>query len=693
MTAENVFLKDLLGVDQGHEYHQDYSNESFSWMTLLSYLIPELCIISVLLYTTFFALDFVLIPPHEFFWNCLVYATPVRVLDFLDKHDGSGAETNLVLASRHQTHAAKSQAMRRILGLEAFTGVLGTVAQASRRRLSSLPGTNMPPQRDDSRPAGLGNWDNSCYQNSVLQGLASLDTFSEYLKYPSCPTSTSEAAVRADMKMASSLRDLIAQLKDPSNNGKRVWTPATLKSMSSWQQQDAQEYFSKVLDEIDKEVAKASGARTARPGWKEDQFRDVPMERTLGDLSDQSQGTSRISNPLEGLLAQRVGCTRCGYSEGLSMIPFNCLTVPLGNSGSYELSQCLDEYTTLEPIEGVECGKCTLLKAQRLLNIILERTKDTSDEAQIRHSTLERLKNVNEALDDDDYDDKTLSQKCKVLPQNRMSTTKSRQAVIARPPKSLAIHVNRSLFDEMTGELKKNYAEVKFPKQLDLGPWCLGSSGTTDDTQLEEWLLDPAESMVSGSRKSARVRGPTYELRAVVTHYGRHENGHYICYKKHPVMQNLDEDVAIDQWWSLSDDDVTRVSEGLVCEQGSVFMLFYDCIEPASSFAPMAEVDIEPATCSTDEVSLAANIPLPADESDDFSVSYDDDDDDDDDSSIPMNREQSIATRVSEVGNDGDQDYSPAKPIYIAPFMQSSGGHHQDERRDRNISSGSMVMV
>lgn len=568
---------------------------------------------------------------------------------------------------------------------------MGSVAQAGRRRLSSLPGMRMTIQGEDGRPPGLGNWDNSCYQNSVLQGLASLDSLSNYL---SGPKSQSDSTERPNMKMADSLRNLIAELKDPSNNGKRIWTPATLKSMSSWQQQDAQEYFSKVLDEIDKEITKAAKAGRSLQGLESSEVLTTVSEKCIGSSIKGAPVEAGVKNPLEGLLAQRVGCTRCGYSEGLSMIPFNCLTVPLGKAWYYDISECLDEYTKLERVEGVECGRCTLLKTQRLLSIILERIKDSPDDNQVRVSTMTRLKTITEVLEEDDYDDKTLTQKCNLPPKNRMSTTKSRQAVIARPPRSLTIHINRSLFDEQTGEMKKNYAEVRFPKTLDLGPWCLGSTGKMQDVNLEEWPLDPEQSMISGTQNPSRIRGPIYELRAVVTHYGRHENGHYICYRKHPVLHNIDEkDLEEEHWWRLSDDDVMKVSEDNVLGQGGIFMLFYDFIEPAlpiSSQPPIKEI-ASVAENST-EVVLAATIPLPDCSDDDLDMS-----DIDEQNSSSLSHEQSIATTISEFGDEGsgpEQDYLPTKPIIIPRRLQSSSIYHDEERKQQRMrSSGSMVMV
>jgi len=263
-----------------------------------------------------------------------------------------------------------------------------------------------------------------------------------------------------------------------------------------------------------------------------------------------------------------------------------------------------------------------------------------------------RLEAVSNALEQDDFAENTLVKICKIPPKNRVTTTKSRQAVIARPPKSLAIHINRSIFNEVTGELRKNFAAVKFPTTFDLAPWCLGSNTSmTEEPQMtEQWLLDPALSMIRGS--GANVSGSTYlyELKAVVTHYGRHENGHYICYRKFtPAPESKSDSSLKEQWWRMSDDDVTTVTEEIVLDQGGVFMLFYDQIEnlrpsPVSdtptTTLDRAHVDSEISLQTFNE---AISVPLPEEEESDFATSSDDDSD----SSAPSVREESVATSVN----------------------------------------------
>ena len=542
-----------------------------------------------------------LLPPHEFLWNCLVHVTPDSLVSALDRRlKKTGARQGY---PELRTFAAKSEAMRHLLGFHPGSALLNFQRP---RRLSALS-TVFTTSTRHALP-GLGNWDNSCYQNSVLQGLASLPSVSAFLEQE-VPTSPSDEAAPT----REALRSLIRKLNDPSNGGKRLWTPAELKSMSSWQQQDAQEYFSKILDEIERETSRSIAYRPTTSGLLD--LEDTEIRTNKGSPSCShfsSQAALRVNrhpehqielsklpqelsaiivrNPLEGLLAQRVGCLNCGYVEGLSLIPFNCLTVPLGKQWSYQIEACLDEYTTLEHINGVECFKCTLLRQKQQLERLLDSPHPQEDgeevglESRLSQELVQpastRLKAVVEALENDDFSENTLLRKCQIPTKSRVSTTKTRQAVIARAPKALVLHVNRSVFDELSGTQSKNYATVRFPQDLDLSPWCLGRTSRNRDTEMETWNTDPSKSLLPEIDKMKETEDLLYRLRAVVTHYGRHENGHYICYRESPRSDtSQDEDKDESLWWRLSDDEVSSVSHESVLSQGGVFMLFYEKVE------------------------------------------------------------------------------------------------------------------
>ena len=606
-------------------------------------------------------LDFLFLSIFETLRNCLVYLMhsiwlhtrglrPGAALAPLP--DGSSNEG----ASRSVVH--KSQVLRQVLGL-------------AQRPLHP------------ARPKGLGNWDNSCYQNSVIQALASFSSIREFLGQIDDYTGD-----LSETSTVGSLREIIAALNDTSTPGGYYWTPSRLKSMSSLQQQDAQEYFSRLVDEVEKDfvsqiwpskLGKADeGLASLTTHVESSQQSDAQVDgqedgtllagATLADLFSKTQSprsqNSKLRNPLDGLLAQRVGCTQCNYSEGLSLIPFNCLTLPLGRKYISHISECLTEYTDLEYIEGVECAKCTLLSARTKLTQFLQESHQQLAE---EHDPAERLeieafaavnirphlKAVDQALREEDFADATLSQKCQLPSRYRSSCTKTRQAVVARAPKCLVLHINRSLFDEMTGEQFKNYADVRYPKVFDLGRWAVGSSGSKpkvrrdervdgpevnmgDDREhgdglshepsdpVEQWNMNPTVPMNTASHDPSNPEY-LYDLKAVITHYGRHEKGHYICYRELPPSgptsakplsspfggkdgNNDDDgdettstissgadtpDASSDEdegakWFRISDDDVTPVNEDIALSQGGAFMLFYERREWRPSEHPRA---------------------------------------------------------------------------------------------------------
>ncbi|KAF2161416.1 hypothetical protein M409DRAFT_69772 [Zasmidium cellare ATCC 36951] len=540
----------------------------------------------ILLYALHYLLNYLDVPilsPREAIWNAVVYCLPTPLL--LDAARRQELQSNGMIS---QTHAAKSDALRRMLGLggnailqKLPSGDAIGMGSIMRRMSTSVAGSKGPHVVTSDAPAGLGNWDNSCYQNSVLQALSSLGSLRDWLSVSEPPDAQSGSTTN------SSLQELIGKLRDPTNNGRHIWTPAKLKNMSSWQQQDAQEYFSKIMDELDKEAAKAASVKEEKHGL-ETLVKETSTEDQHDAVTEKKDMFPR--NPLEGLVAQRVACTSCGFSEGYLMIPFNCLTVPLGTKFVYDLEECLDAYTESEDIEGVECRSCTLLHAQKKL-------RQLELPPELRGQIAQRLKAIEEALEKDDFSDKTLKQECQIPAKQFVSSTKTREAIIGRAPKSLVVHVNRSVFDEMTGMQRKNYAHVQYPLDLDLRPWMLRAS-----------------------------RNPSqYRLTAAVTHYGRHENGHYICYRKHPRVEIADDAIEPDDdvygavkegWWRLSDEDVSPVSVHDVEQQGGVFMLFYERIDEPGP--PFSTDDGDVAIPATNDIEEAAAIALPPDEEADW---------------------------------------------------------------------------
>ncbi|CAF9907154.1 MAG: hypothetical protein GOMPHAMPRED_005032 [Gomphillus americanus] len=529
------------------------------------------------------------LPPNAFrtlIWRAFVYSIPPSLVLALERR-GENRDSQIDSFESENSYAntrtlgAKSLAVKKILGMRSgFANNTGTMFNstgvAKKHRIQALP--------------GLFNRDNECYQNSIIQGLASLSTFCDFMdKLPLIDLPDGHAT------LTNALQVIITGLNSPDNHGRGLWTPWALKSMSSWQQQDAQEYYSRVIDEIENDIRKSLLAENMMdPSFslaalclddKSAQANDVQTKADRTSVDIHSSPT-KLRNPLEGLQAQRVGCLQCGYVEGLSLIPFNCITLSLGRKTHYDLEGLLNSYTDLETIPGVECAKCTLEKQEKIIQRLMEtRSQNDAADDKLKQATRARLSVVQAALRDEDFSESALSQRCQIPSKARVTTNKTKQSIVARAPQSLVIHINRSVFDERTGTQLKNYSQVQFPKVLDLDAWCLGTTKTMET--MERWEIQPSVSMLgcelegheNAEKKDSTTAYPCqnlYTLRALITHYGTHGDGHYVAWRQDP--RALEENVDTKRWWRLSDDDVVQFDEEVVLKQGGVFMLFYERI-------------------------------------------------------------------------------------------------------------------
>ena len=485
-------------------------------------------------------------------YETIIYLIPSPAIyalqSIMHRYSGAIDDASRFKKSDFGNQRAKAEAIQRMLGHSPFPNAL--------RKARSLSGLEtILPVSKETGPPGLGNWDNSCYQNSILQGLASLPAFQQYIENSLrlCERTQVDAATHA------ALRGFLQQLGDVSARKTTLWTPAVLKSMDSWQQQDAQEYFSRVVEAVEKEdigcfqVLKkqsCTGFERAKPGRPDEEsiqlLKNVSLddnqaatdaEPVVASTEDRELLESFPRSPMDGMLAQALECQTCGFSEGFSLTQFNCLTVNLGLRGHSYLEDLLDEYTEPEMIDGVECTQCTKALADD------DGAKGDDEDAE--------------------SDSPSPSKRPKLKPVHR---TKAKQITVGRLPTNLVIHVNRSIFDEY-GNQRKNNSLIRFPAQLDfLTRWCAP--------------LSEEEKKVQRS----------YQLKCSVTHYGRHENGHYVALGKRDK-----------EWYCFNDEIVTKMGLEEVLSRGNVFMLFYEAVDtiPVSDPHPASIDDAVAATVAT----------------------------------------------------------------------------------------------
>ena len=144
-----------------------------------------------------------------------------------------------------------------------------------------------------------------------------------------------------------------------------------------------------------------------------------------------------------------------------------------------------------------------------------------------------------------------------------LSTYATKHIMMARCPPILVLHLNRSSFSLGNFGASKNQARVVFPEYLDMLPFMTGAT-------LSAHPLQP----ISPSEKAGNA---TYRLSAMVTHYGTHNYGHYVSYRRRPCP--LDE--GPDVWTRVSDDHVQLCSWDEVQVQNP-YLLMYERIDNAA---------------------------------------------------------------------------------------------------------------
>lgn len=473
--------------------------------------------------------------------------------------------------------------------------------------LANAVAARLPSARRNTQPPGLGNADFSCFQNSIIQGFASLKSLQPYLD---------QALVRSNGEnspMTQFLNSITRDLNDRESAGKTLLIPKVLQTIQSSAQQDAQEYYSTIVESLDEEVRKCFSTKSTDVGLKPVDHNRLLSGSSLGDITwiermnsllDSSLPTA-FENPLEGHFADRLGCVRCGYSEGLRLTPFNCITL----SPRPDIRECLDQYMELERIEDVDCPKCTLLKVHaQLSNLLTSKqnfavepssfsndcsNKENSHNAALISDIQSRLDTIGEALEKEDFSETLL----KSLPSAlAVRSVKTKQTVIARAPKAMVLHVNRSEFDLYTSRSFKNNVPMAFPETLNIFRWCLDSQPKTDLSQSSgSETPEVLVNLLPATENENPKNDPRYDyrLRAVITHRGHHESGHFICYRKFSLAdfpdlapgesRTSEDDIwpgPTHRWYELSDERVWAVPESKVFGQvgADAFMLFYEKI-------------------------------------------------------------------------------------------------------------------
>lgn len=343
----------------------------------------------------------------------------------------------------------------------------------------------------------------------------------------------------------------------------------------------------------------------------------VPASQVDPNLVDADHKVFPLNliTPVDGVSAERIGCVACGEVGGIrySVISGLSLNLPQKESyySKYTLDGLMNDWITPEIIEDVNCNRCGLNQTKEFLNNKIE---ESTNETLIKNFK-QRIELIDNELAKNHVSDEAFEKL--TTKQMIRKTKKSKQILLSRPPPLLSMHINRSVFDPRTYMIVKNSSNVAFPAKFDLSSYVAepkdinmdarlpfrkqdertiisqqssgngvedyptsSESPSSDNSQSSESTpsedINMKEDIVNANTASTDVSNNSmitepanpklvYDLKAVISHYGTHNYGHYICYRK-----------LRGTWWRISDESVYVVTEDEVLNSQGTFMIFYE---------------------------------------------------------------------------------------------------------------------
>ncbi|KAM9810654.1 ubiquitin carboxyl-terminal hydrolase 30 [Neosynchiropus ocellatus] len=425
---------------------------------------------------------------------------------------------------------------------------------------------------------GLLNLGNTCFLNSLLQGLAACPSFIKWLDEVSClPTFHS----CKDKPLSKTLLQLLKALATDEPGEEDVIDAGCLLDVlrlyrwhiSSFEEQDAHELFHVLTSSLEEE-------RDRQP--KVTHLFDMQSLESL-PAQDENTCISRVplhpipspwkfQHPFHGRLTSNMSCKRCNQQSPVRYDSFESLSlsIPLPQWGRpISLDLCLQHFISSETIKGVTCDNCTRLQQGAMVGGQLPEDQKTTFVKQLKLGKLPQ---------------------CLCIHLQRL-TWSSEGTPIKRQE-----HVQFAEY--LTMDRYKQDATSRRSHRLNCSPLPLNSS----DEDAEKPAANGSDvehhnnnkPFANGNCSSLFLHSPginqqfalsfsyssseyLFQLAAVLVHHGDMHSGHFVTYRRSPSPPHSPSHFS-SQWLWVSDDSVRKASLHEVLSSNA-YMLFYERVQ------------------------------------------------------------------------------------------------------------------
>uniref|UniRef100_A0A673FP17 Ubiquitin carboxyl-terminal hydrolase n=1 Tax=Sinocyclocheilus rhinocerous TaxID=307959 RepID=A0A673FP17_9TELE len=426
-------------------------------------------------------------------------------------------------------------------------GVIGGIAAAMAAGVYVLwgPISDRKKKRKGLVP-GLLNLGNTCFMNSLLQGLAACPSFIRWLEDFTSESSVHPERTARETHLSRSLMQLLKALSghDPGE-GDVLDAGGLLEALrlyrwhiSSFEEQDAHELFHVLTSSLEEE--REHQPRVAHL------FDMQTLEVNMNGHCPLHPIPSlwRTRHPFHGRLTSYMACKRCEQQSPVHYDSFDSLSLSIPSvqwGRPVTLDQCLQHFISSETIKEVECENCTKQQAGELVN-------------------------------------------GEVLESQR--TTFVKQLKLGKLPQCLCIHLQRLTWSKEGTPIKRQ-EHVQFTEYLSLDRYKHSHSSTSLITTgryihacftgnvVYFNLLHMVTYLFFSPHSSSSEY--LFRLTAVLVHHGDMHSGHFVTYRRCPAAPRGTSPFS-SQWLWVSDDSVRKASlqEAL---SSSAYLLFYERVQ------------------------------------------------------------------------------------------------------------------